>query len=120
MCINLLRVRDYHPVSFDFPDIFHLNLYTTISPTTPICKHTGLGSSAFARHYLRNHYYFLFLSLLRCFSSGGLTFGYVFNIAGFPIRTSADQRSLATSRSFSQLNTSFVSFESLGIPRTPF
>ena len=39
-----------------------------------MCKHTGLGSSAFARHYLRNHYYFLFLSLLSCFSSGGLTF----------------------------------------------
>ena len=31
----------------------------------------GLGSSAFARRYLRNHYCFLFLSLLRCFSSGG-------------------------------------------------
>ena len=31
----------------------------------------GLGSSAFARHYLRNHYCFLFLRLLRCFSSAG-------------------------------------------------
>ena len=29
----------------------------------------GLGSSAFARHYLRNHSYFLFLRVLRCFSS---------------------------------------------------
>ena len=29
----------------------------------------GLGSSAFARHYLRNHCYFLFLRVLRCFSS---------------------------------------------------
>ena len=29
----------------------------------------GLGSSAFARHYLRNHYYFLLLWVLRCFSS---------------------------------------------------
>ena len=29
----------------------------------------GLGSCAFARHYLRNHYYFLFLWVLRCFSS---------------------------------------------------
>ena len=29
----------------------------------------GLGSSAFARHYLRNHCYFLFLWVLRCFSS---------------------------------------------------
>jgi len=33
---------------------------------------SGLGSSAFARHYLRNHYYFLFLQVLRCFSSLGL------------------------------------------------
>ena len=31
----------------------------------------GLGSSAFARHYSRNHYCFLFLCLLRCFSSAG-------------------------------------------------
>jgi hypothetical protein len=29
----------------------------------------GLGSSAFARHYLRNHSRFLFLGLLRCFTS---------------------------------------------------
>ena len=32
----------------------------------------GLGSSAFARRYLRNHYCFLFLRVLRCFSSPGL------------------------------------------------
>ena len=31
----------------------------------------GLGSSAFARHYLRNRFFFLFLRLLRCFSSPG-------------------------------------------------
>ena len=30
---------------------------------------TGLGSCAVARHYWRNHYYFLFLQVLRCFSS---------------------------------------------------
>ena len=29
----------------------------------------GLGSCAFARHYWRNHCYFLFLRVLRCFSS---------------------------------------------------
>ena len=29
----------------------------------------GLGSCAFARHYLRNRSYFLFLRVLRCFSS---------------------------------------------------
>ena len=33
------------------------------------CYTRGLGSSAFARHYSRNHYYFLFLWVLRCFSS---------------------------------------------------
>ena len=32
----------------------------------------GLGSFPFARHYSGNHCYFLFLCLLRCFSSAGL------------------------------------------------
>jgi hypothetical protein len=31
----------------------------------------GLGSSAFARRYLRNRFFFLFLQVLRCFSSLG-------------------------------------------------
>ena len=38
---------------------------------TPECTHSGLGSSAFARRYLRNRVFFLFLRLLRCFSSPG-------------------------------------------------
>ena len=40
-------------------------------PTTPYVRyHTcGLGSSPFARHYWGNHCYFLFLQVLRCFSS---------------------------------------------------
>ena len=42
-----------------------------IAVHTPRCTHRGLGSSAFARRYLRNHSYFLFLCLLRCFSSAG-------------------------------------------------
>jgi hypothetical protein len=33
---------------------------------------TGLGYFPFARHYLGNHYYFLLLRVLRCFSSPGL------------------------------------------------
>jgi hypothetical protein len=43
----------------------------------------------------------------------------VFNLEGSPIRTSTDQRSFATPHSFSQLTTSFVVSESLGIPHTP-
>jgi hypothetical protein len=38
-------------------------------PTTPVCKHTGLGCSAFARRYWRNHCCFLFLRVLRWFTS---------------------------------------------------
>ena len=34
-------------------------------------NHIGLGYSPFARHYLGNHYCFLFLRVLRCFSSPG-------------------------------------------------
>ena len=41
------------------------------SPTTPNmhCYIYGLGSCAFARHYSRNHFCFLLLWVMRCFSS---------------------------------------------------
>ena len=45
---------------------------------------------------------------------------YTFSILGFPIRISADHVLFANPRSFSQLITSFVASESLGIPRVPF
>ena len=37
----------------------------------PLPRRTGLGSSPFARRYLGNRFYFLFLQLLRCFTSLG-------------------------------------------------
>ena len=40
-----------------------------LQPRAAHCYARGLGSSAFARHYSRNHCYFLFLRVLRCFSS---------------------------------------------------
>ena len=51
-----------------FPSPHHL---PRRGPTTPaVRKHTaGLGFSRVARHYLGNHCYFLFLRVLRCFSS---------------------------------------------------
>ena len=40
---------------------------------------SGLGSSDFARHYFRNRVYFLFLRVIRCFSSpGSLLYNYLF------------------------------------------
>ena len=38
---------------------------------TPVCSHTGLGSFRFARRYSGNRCFFLFLRVLRCFSSPG-------------------------------------------------
>ena len=79
-----------------------------------------LGSSVFARHYLRNPFLSLFsyryldVSVPCVLASRR----QIFNLSGFPIRTSADQHLFAIPRSFSQLNTSFVISESLGIPHT--
>ena len=44
---------------------------TVLHPRARPQDRPGLGSCAFARHYLRNHCYFLFLRVLRCFSSPG-------------------------------------------------
>ena len=82
----------------------------------------GLGSSAFARHYSRNHYCFLFLRLLRCFSSAGSPPSkgcQAFNLTGCPIRKSGYQNLFAVTPGLSQLVTSFFASRSLGIPRAP-
>ncbi len=50
--------------------IHHASNIVVLQPHN--CRNNyGLGFSAFARHYLRNHYCFLLLRLLRCFSSPG-------------------------------------------------
>ena len=49
-----------------------LTASVTYAVRTPACTHAGLGSSVFARRYSQNRYiFFLFLRLLRCFSSPG-------------------------------------------------
>ena len=57
---------------YPFQNIPLINYYRSalvLQPRAMRCHIHGLGSSAFARHYLRNHCYFLFLWVLRCFSS---------------------------------------------------
>ena len=84
----------------------------------------GLGCAPFARHYWGYHCCFLFLRVLRCFSSPGLPLHQsryqVFNLMGCPIRKSRDQRSFAPTPSLSQLVTSFIACESQGIRHAPF
>ena len=96
-------------------------------PTTvhnPWCISTpGLASSAFARHYSQNLGWFLFLALLRCFSSGGsprIPMYSVYVYQAFPwqsslIRIPADRSLFAAPRSFSQLIASFFGFWCQGI-----
>ena len=88
---------------------------------------TGLGLSEFARHYYRNRDFFLFLQVLRWFTSLSLLDpAYVFSRSfprfaqeGFPIRRSPDLRLCAAPRSLSQLATSFIACFCQGIHRAP-
>src|ERR671915_2259801 len=69
------RLRGCHPLWRIVPDrstsllIDHSPALNRTGPTTPSCKHDGLGCSAFARRYWRNHCCFLFLQVLRWFTS---------------------------------------------------
>ena len=83
----------------------------------------GLASSAFARRYLRNLVWFLFLRLLRCFTSAGslhytilfMQWSVILHYSGFPIRKSADLCLFTAPRNLSQLVTSFVGSRCQGI-----
>ena len=120
-----LRVRDYHPLWTDFPDCstHETSCDGAVLQPRRRLNAAGLGSSPLARHYWGNHSYFLFLRVLRCFSSprspppwGGCR---PFRTTGCPIRRSAGQRPFAPNRGFSQLITSFVASESQGIRHVP-
>ena len=54
-----------------FPKTILLSYWSLIAVLTPECTHPGLGSFHFARRYFGNRCFFLFLRLLRCFSSPG-------------------------------------------------
>ncbi len=102
---------------------FQLLLIIHVTVLQPRCclNNNGLGSSPFARHYLGNHFCFLFLRVLRCFSSPGqLPIGFTgFTCKSYLIRKSPDQRLFAPPRSLSQLITSFIAIERQGIHHAP-
>ena len=78
LCRLAFRLRGFHPLWLVFPEPFSWALRSTGAVRTPACSHAGLGSAGFARRYFRYHFLslrtalcFLFLRLLRCFSSPG-------------------------------------------------
>lgn len=83
----------------------------------------GLGFSDFARHYFRNRFYFLFLRVLRCFSSPGsphTPMDSVYDNAALPalsflIRKSMGRSLFAAHHGLSQLIASFFGVWCLGI-----
>ena len=66
-----LRVRGFHPLWPAFPKPFPWLPFCSCSPLPRRASRTGLGSSPSARRYSRNRCFFLFLRVLRCFSSPG-------------------------------------------------
>ncbi len=87
----------------------------------------GLGCCDFARHYFRNRGFFLFLQVLRWFTSLSSLipdYGFIglyagFTSVGFPIRTSPSQCLHAARRGLSQLATSFIAIFCQGIHHAP-
>ena len=57
------------PLSSGFPSIRKCNRPVLLPRHGPQGTRAGLGCSPFARHYWGNHCCFLFLGVLRCFSS---------------------------------------------------
>ena len=69
-CLLLSRTRLSRSTA-GFSKTVPLAYGSLIVVLTPECTHSGLGSSHFARRYFGNRCFFLFLRLLRCFSSPG-------------------------------------------------
>ena len=96
-------------------------LYAVLNPRKIALS--GLASFPFARHYSENLGWFLFLALLRCFSSGGsphipilFSIWYTsYTCMDCSIRKSAGQSLLTAHRSLSQLTTSFIGSQCQGI-----
>ena len=85
--ISPFRLRGFYPLRQTFPDLFdyeHLKWWMVRNPVV----NYGLGSSPFARRYLGNRCFFLFLRVLRCFSSPGyLLWSYGFTSGYLRITT---------------------------------
>ena len=111
MSLKQFRIQDYHLLWLAFPRHF---------ATVKL-----IGSSVFARRYLRNLIWCLFLGVLRCFTSPGLPYTVncvITNLCwlGFPIQKSPGHRILPPHRRLSQAITSFIASDCQGIHHVHF
>jgi hypothetical protein len=121
------RLHGFHVLWRAFPSTSANTLFGNFpacarsTPTTPATRVTGLGSSRFARRYSGNHGCFLFLQVLRWFTSLGSPplAGLASKRLGYPIRKSPYHCLLAAPRGLSQLATSFIACMRQGIHQAP-
>ena len=125
-----LRAWGYHPLRPGFP-ARHARLpgcdSAALQPRGRVATPAVWASPrslATTGHYWGNHCCFLFLRVLRCFSSPGSPRATKARsrpcwAGGCPIRTPAGQWPVAPHRSFSQLPASFVASSSQGIRHAP-
>ena len=66
-----LQIRGFHPLWPAFPKPFFWLPCPLMQSITPERTRSGLGSFHSARRYSGNRFFFLFLRVLRCFSSPG-------------------------------------------------
>ena len=106
---------------------FHLERFSRIAVLLPracLDMH-GLGYSPFARHYWGNHCCFLFLRVLRCFSSPRSPHHAIHGdnhqkVAGLSHSEIVGSRDICASPTLSQLIASFIASWSQGIRHAPF
>ena len=136
----LFRLRDFHPLRSDFPDSSTIKKlsdfirlaataddYAPLHPMHNACRllHAcGFRLFPLRSPLLRKSLRFLFLQVLRCFTSLGSPPDLNRNDSalpepGCPIRISTGLRLCAPHRGFSQLTTSFIASSCLGIHRMP-
>jgi hypothetical protein len=138
----VLHLRGSHPLRHRFPTDFDFNTRPGEHPAE--CSRTipqphkrnpcrvshahGLASSDFARHYSRNHYCFLFLWVLRCFTSPrSLPTPYFIQVQVTrhdscwvtPFGNPRINASLPTPQGISQAGTSFIGSRCQGIHHVP-
>ena len=125
--LHLLHVRDYHPVSCQFPMNFHLLCKLLFWSYNPRIAETNLVwanpfsiASTQGITFVFSSSGYLDVSVLRVSLSTIMQRCLSFKQTGCPIRISWNYQLFAPTPSFSQLITSFFASESLGIHHTPF
>ena len=122
-----LLLSVFSPTGF-LPSLTHGSSCVRLSPLSSLTANPngfplGSGCFRFARRYFGNRVFFLFLRILRCFSSPSspkhtmFSYAYTYTLlyVSSLIRISPGHWLFAPSRSFSQLTTSFIGYRRQGI-----